>query len=319
MTKFTRLRFLLNTDGDSVHYLDLARELSKVERRLHPQFRNYTVLGGIMKDSNQDAVARFNVAPDVWPVRTALRRGKRIFDKMVNQRVKELGMDVKPKYHDFKVMLNSSSTTFEQTVDAGGNVIAGGEWVYPRYVSEDVKWDDTELGGASSPAGNRNADEFSAFICGGDHIAGSSGGGQDVWARIGLVKSWIETRAEPEDDLPNLPTTITTDPLANLFDESDADDEVLMNLNHHNDEAPYDEDTCYGMQYGSVSGTGENLQRVSLAACQAGAGQIASIPGFTALCGLVQISLTGTEPGTATPKAGVVEIILDVVGKGEKI
>jgi len=310
MTKFTRLRFVLNTDGDSVHYIDLARELSKVERKLHPQFRNYTVLGGIMKDSNQDAVARFNVAPDVWPVRTALRRGKRIFDKMVNQRVKELGIDIKPKYHDFKVMLNSSSTSFEQTVDAGGNVIGGGEWVYPRYVSEDVKWDDVELSGTSSPGGNRNADEFSAFICGGEHVA--AGGGQDVWARIGLVKSWIETRAEPESDLPNIPNTVTTDPLANLFDESDADDEVLMNLDHHNDEAPYDEDTCYGMQYGSIAGTGENLQRVSMAATQSGAGQIASVPGFTALCGLIQISLTGTGTGS-------VEFLLDVVGKGEKI
>lgn len=305
MTKFTRLRFTLTTDGDSVHYLDLARELSKVERRLHPQFRNYTVLGGLMKDSNQNAVARFNVAPDTWPVRTALRRGKRVFDKMVDMRVKELAMgDIKPKYHDFKVMLNADATTTEGCVDAGGNAIAGGEWIHSYYVSEDVDWS------IPNATANRNADEFRAHIVGG-HQAGT-GADHDTWAKIGLVKSWIETRPEPENDQPNLPATVSTDPLVNLFDEVDTDDEVIVNLNAHNDEPPYDEDTCYGMEHGALAGVGENLMRASMAATQSGAGQIAGIPGFSALCGLVQIHLTGDSSGS-------VEILLDVVGKGEKI
>ena len=305
MTKFTRLRFVVNTDGDSVHYIDLARELSKVERNLKPQFRNYTVLGGMMKDSNQNAVARFNVAPDTWPVRTALRRGKRIWDKMNSQRMKELGIgDIRPKYHDFKVLLNADATTVIDAVDAGGNVIAGGEWHDSYYVSEDVDW--------SSPNAtpNRNADEFRAHIVG-PHIAGT-GNDHDKWSNIGLVESWIETRVEPENDQPNVPTTVQTDPLANLFDESDADDEVIENMNEHNDRPPYDEDVCYGMQYGSIAGVGENLARVSMAATQSGAGQIASIPGFTALCGLVQLHLTGDDTGD-------VEFLLDVVTKGDKI
>lgn len=305
MTKFTRLRFVINTDGNSVHYIDLAREISKVERNLKRQFLNYTVLGGLMKDSNQNAVARFNVAPDTWPVRTALRRGKRIYDKMNNQRMKELGIgDIKPKYHDFKVLLNSDATYYVPCKDAGGNDITGGEWQHSYYVSEDVNW------GQPIPGVNRDADEFRAHIVG-EHQAGT-GTGQDQWAKVGLVKSWIETRVEPENDQPNVPVTVQTDPLANLFDETDADDEVIENLNEHNDQPPYDVDTVYGMEHGSVSGIGENLARVSMAATQSGAGQIASIPGFTALCGLIQVHITGDEPGD-------VEFLLDVVTKGEKI
>lgn len=308
MTKFTRLRFVVNTDGDSVHYFDLARELSKVERNLKPQFRNYTVLGGMMKDSNQNAVARFNVAPDTWATRTALRRGKRIFDKMVNQRVKELGVgDIKPKYHDFKVWLNAdmNDALTVGAVDAGGNAVPSGEWIYPYYVSEDVDWTQPNA------TANRNADEFQAMITGRTHTAGT-GTNHDKWARIGLLKSWRESRPEPNNEPDVIPTTVNSDPLVNLFDETDADDEVINNLNNHNDEPPYDKDAVFGEGFGSVSGVGENLARVSMAATQAGAGQIASIPGFTALCGLIQLHLTGDSSGD-------VEFILDVVTTGAKI
>lgn len=304
----TRMRFVLTSDGDSVHYIDLAREISKCQRRFASQFQNFTVMGGILKDSNQDAVARFNVAPDTWVTRTALKRGKRMFDKMINQRKKEFGAQVvMPKYHDFKVGLNSDAThtNLEACVDASGREVPSGEWIYPLYVSEDVDWT------VVNTSANRNADEFTAHICGA-HSTGT-GGNHDTWAGVGLIKSWIDTRPEPnnEPDTMNVPALLA-DPLLNLFDETDADDEVITNLTVHNDEPPYAKGSAWGEAFGPVTGVGENLQRVAVAACQQGAGQISAINGFNAICGLVQVHVTGGGPGT-------VELLLDVKTKGGSI
>lgn len=304
----TRMRFLITTDGDSVHYLDLAREISKCQRRFASQFQNFTVMGGIIKDSNQDAVVRFNVAPDTWVTRTALKRGKRLFDRMINQRKKEFGAQVvMPKYHDFKVGLNSDAmeSNLIACVDAGGNAVPAGEWIYPYFVSEDVDWT------VSNATANRNADEFRAHICG-DHVAGT-GSNHDSWSKVGLIKSWIDTRPEPNNEPDTMPVTeMLADPLLNLFDETDADDEVIENLAQHNDEPPYAKSSAWGEAFGSISGVGENLQRVAVGACQQGAGQISAVNGFNAICGLVQLHVTGGAPGT-------VELLLDVKTKGAAI
>jgi hypothetical protein len=104
-----------------------------------------------------------------------------------------------------------------------------------------------------------------------------------------------------------------SDPLLNLFDESDADDEVFENLQEHNDNPPYLESSVFGEYQSNHANIGENLQRVSMTATQAGAGQIASVPAFSALCGLVQVHITTNgDPGQ-------VELLLDVATKGEAI
>jgi len=62
-----------------------------------------------------------------------------------------------------------------------------------------------------------------------------------------------------------------------------------------------------------ATSSGGHLQRVAMAATQAGAGQIASLNGFSAICGLVQVHIT---QGVGS---GEVELILDVSTKGGKI
>lgn len=110
---------------------------------------------------------------------------------------------------------------------------------------------------------------------------------------------------------PDFSTTALTDPLANLFDESDADDEVLERLRDDNDEAPYDENSVFGIGNGGTGNYGD-LQRVAMAATQSGAGQISAMNGFTALNGLIQVHITQTT-------SGQVEMILDVDMKGEML
>lgn len=304
------MRFLFDAPG--TYYIDLAQCLSIQERKLHPQFREYKVMGGLIKDSNNDSVVRMNVAPYTWYTKNALRRGKRIFDRMINQRLGEATTKLnKSKYHDFKLLLNNNQDQAGATNAlpraADGNALNTGEWQYSLYVSEDVDWSDATLAASA----NRNADEFYGMIVGNAHSVGTATG-QDQWSRISLTKSWLETRPEPTADPVVDGAAVNTDPLSNLFDETDADDEVILNLTTRQDEPPYDVDTTFGMEGGT--GTQQNLQRVAMAATQSGAGQISALNGFSALCGLVQVFIT-QDP----QNPGQVELLLDVETKGVKI
>jgi hypothetical protein len=299
-----RYRFNAPSAGTHVLYTDLWYNTSAQERKLHRQFQICNVRGGLLKDSNQNAVAEFNVAPHTWVTKTALRRGKRLFDKMNDQVLKETETAIKPKYHDYKVYLNENmiSATILYPQDAEGSNIPRNEWVYSEYHSEDVEWNDPNL----LTQANRQADSFVA------HIVGNHAGSSADWTSISLIESWFRSRPEPHTDLPVVPSNVLTDPLVNLFDEADTDDEILTGLRNDNDRAPYDESAHFGYVDGVANAPERGLQRVAVAATQAGAGQISAINGFSAICGLVEIVLTVDSPG-------VVEVMLDVETKGEKI
>jgi hypothetical protein len=292
--------------GEHTFYIDLAKSLSLQERKLFRQMREYTVRGGLLKDSNQEAVVRCNVAPDTWQTRAAIRRGFAQWNLMIKEGMEGLGAGrFKPKYLDFKVFLNQGMGTGPHVpADAAGNYLSAGEWTYSTYHTEDVDW-----ANYAAWATNRDTDSFQPMIVG-PHLAG--GGSGDHWNRVGLIQSWIDTRAQPDTTgSPVVPDTAMTDPLANLFDEADAADEIMDMLQDDNDRTPYPETSVFGIQ--QAYGTHNNLQRVAFAATQNGAGQISALNGFSALCGLVQVHITTTGP------TGDVELILDVDTKGMKI
>ena len=315
----SRQRYLISQPG--TYYLDLWRNTSVQERRLHRQFQVCHVRGGLIKDSNNESVVRMNVAPDTWVTRTAVRRGKKLWDKHIKEGTEGLEMNtIKPKYHDYKVLLNPAqpfsiaSSANLKVVDAAGSEIPYGEWKYSTYVSEDVDWSDATIGSGAPGTQNRDADQFTACIVGAHTPQGSN---PNAWDQIGLIQSWLDSRpaADPSGNPYFLQQDIddmTADPLVNLFDEADASDEILEYLATDNDRPPYDEDAVWGT-ITPTANIGDNLQRVAMAATQSGAGQIASLNGFSAICGLVQVHVT---QGSTT---GDVEIILDVETKGAKI
>lgn len=303
--KISRQRYLFDAPG--TYYIDLFKSLSAQERKLFRQHQVAHVMGGLIKDSNNESVVRMNVAPDTWVTRTALRRGKRLFDKHVKDALEGTTLkSVKPKYHDYKVYLNNvMGTSPELPVDANGTTIPSGEWIYSNYHSEDVDWNVIATAGAGQPS-NRQADSFTAMITG-SHV----GTAQD-WTRIGLIKSWFDSRSEPQQEDPALDTSpLLADPLVNLFDEADAADEIIGSLASDNDAPPYNIDLHFGMA--QAVGAHNNLQRVAFAATQTGAGQIAALNGFSAICGLVEVQIS---QGIGS---GQVELLLDVSMKGDKI
>lgn len=300
-----RLRYELYVPaGGATFYLDLAKDLSLQARKLHRQHRVYTVMGGLLSDSNQQASITINTAPNTWVTRTAVKRGFRMWQRMVRQHTSEAGVrlsQLEGKWADWKIFLDaahqaSGTTTFPRDGGTPGQPIStNGEWIYSRYVSEDVDWS-----ALPAPGADRNADEFYG------HIVGSHSGASPNWVSVGLIESWLKSRPQPQAE-PNVSPGygIGDDPLTAIFDEADAQDEVLENLTDDNDEPPYDEDTFFGYHPGAG---GSQLQRQAMAAAS-NANPIVPFNGFHAIHGLVQVNVN-------VAGAGDITLLMDVDPKG---
>lgn len=305
----TRLRFTWTPNALAEYrVIDLWREISVFERKLHRQMRVCSVMGGLLQDSNNGTTLRINTAPDNWVTRTAIRRGFKLWTKMNRQAMEGLPGNIKPAWHDFKVYLNQTHkdqpTWIVNASDNGGVNWPSGEWAYSEFVTEDP--DGTA---PSFLTTNRNNDNFTAHIVG-EHMAG--GGAGDTWESIGLIQSWIDSRPMPQSSTPLLPATVDTDPLTNLFDEADSVDEVLDNLDDINDSPPYDRNEVPGYDVGISTGS-RNLQRQAVAATSS-ANPIVPLNGFEAICGLIQVHTT-----QASPSPGELTLLLDVMTTGGKV
>jgi len=270
------------------------------------QMQTCHVVGGLVHDSNQDAFVRFATAPDTWMTRAAIRRAFRLWKKQRSMALSEAQAGVTAgKYSDFKVFLNNAHGAGTlKPHDSQSNQLPTGEWDYTTLVSEDKDWSDPAI----LANGNMPSDKFELQIVGDSHIPGT-GANQDKWSRVSLIKSWLDSRAQPDDDQPVVPATLSTDPLANLFDEVDANDDILDEINTEGDQPPYDEDSFFGMA--ASAGSSNNLQRMALAHTS-GSNPTVRFAGFSAICGLVQVKLT-------TSGAGTVEVLMDVLHDGDRI
>lgn len=290
----TRLRYTFDSPG--TYYLDLNKDLSAHHRKLVRQKGITTVYGGYMVDSQGNRVD-LATAPNNWVSRVAINRAFRIWKKLQSMTLQQSGGKA-PKYSDFKILLTGEhlDSNTKASVDSAGNGIVGStfDWVYSRLTTMDPKED---AGGVQ-----QTADRFNLFITGNAHVPGAGGG--DVWSRIGLIKSWVDSRALPENNSnsPDYTADHPTDPLNNLFDASDTLDDHIATYEDEGNLAPYDYDEVMGALHPTSGGV--NLQRVSTAiTLGAGATPVQPIHGFQAICGLVQVSVTG---------ATAMELVLDV-------
>lgn len=283
-----RLRFTGN--GSDRFYIDLAREISIAQRRMARQKQTFTVLGGYWKDQD-GSTAHFNTAPLTWVNKRAVNRGFRIWRKMIAKTLANSDGAQTGKYNDFKVYLNRYHFESNQlsAVDSAGNLLgdAKGEWDYSTLTSED-------------PETGVEPDQFELMI-----VGNTSTNGPGDHSRVSLTKSWFESRPEVKSDDPQMPAAASTDPLANLFDAGDVDDDRLDIIMVEGDQAPYDENTAWG--YSTVSGETANLQRVS-SAQSSQSNPVVPVHGFQALCGLVQLDVSQASSAW--------ELVLDIECNG---
>ena len=297
----SRMRFTFS--GNGTYYIDLAKALSLQERRLHRQKQIYTVLGGYMKDQD-GSTAHFNTAPMTWPVKRSVNRGFRLWKKMIAETLSRTDGVQSGKWNDFKVYLDNQHGTPKVPVDASGNIMSSGttEWDYSTLTSADPS--ETAAGVTLDP------DQFELQIVGPHSGNPQDEGNPSGWSRISLVQSWVDSRplkSTTQDPSYHNEGSVTADPLNNLFDAADVDDDKLTIINQEGDLPPYDSEEMFGNA--QSTGNSNNLQRMS-SAQTSGSNPIAMVMGFQAICGLVQVVVSGSS--------SAMELVLDVDTQGVK-
>jgi hypothetical protein len=149
-------------------------------------------------------------------------------------------------------------------LDNGGNAYLGGDWEYSVLVS---------------PDGTTSADPF--YL----QMLGNHNGSAGAWNAVGVIKSYGESRSTVNANEPNVPSTVTSDPLANMFDDGTITDERLGALKDENDNPPYDI-----VSYPGDDANGPKpivVQQTTL-----GADGRATVGGIEAMCGLLELETT---------------------------
>ena len=282
----TRLSFEFS--GDGTQFIDIAAALSVINRRLYRQGLYYYV-NSVEYYDNQTNVVDLHVIPDNWVTRSAHRRAKGVFDEMNNRALLSLNT-IMPKYHDFKVYMSplhvTNGTSMPSLYIYNGlhTVYNADDWVYSQVTTAD---DDGDGNPDPVNANPGYADEF--FL----HMLGGHNGTSDNWDSVGIIKSYGDTRRQPQTQNPSVPTSINDDPLVNVFDYSTEEqlNDILDNLNNDNDAAPYDADTYIGELQRSA-------QHVARLTTTPEAGRVSTAPGFCAPCGLIMVDPQGDSGGS---------------------
>jgi len=270
------LRYHLTTSGtpgtETSHYIDLARDLSMVNRRLYRQGRDYHVKKVTIVSSDTPNLGNrvsVSTAADSWVTRGAWKRAFQVWNQMNNEATANLSGDISGTWADFKVYLSNDmkSATLPLPLDNGNNAAILNEWVYSDMVT---------------PDGTTSADSFSLGLLG-DH-SGAAGSR----SYVGLVKSFGESRATVNNDDPTVPGEASDDPLANVFDYGTSLDEVVDHVEAYNDRPPYDVAT-----YAGDDGNMPKpivLQDITIVDGRA------SMSGFNAVCGLLEFEIKSAAP-----------------------
>jgi len=287
----TRLKYNLD---EGTHYLNLARDLSEYHRKLHRCKKVYTVYGGFIRN-NSSTSAKFNVAPLTWQSKSAVNRTFKIWRRMISETLRKNDGLQTGKWNDFQVLLDGfhGSANTAEAQDAAGNPMSTGEWVYSELTQPKLIDPDGD-GGLEYDA---NADQWLV------HIVGPHTGTPTNYSKIGMIQSWSDSKAPI--DLGGTPDDIVNplDPLSNMFDVDDDDDEKEAIILNEGDMPPYHATIPYGAGNGA-------LAPVSIAdnAAASSVGALGStVHGFQALCGLVQVVVS--EDNT--------EVFIDVESQGE--
>jgi len=199
----------------------------------------------------------------------AWKRAFDLFTRMNKEASQNLAGDITGTWADFKVYLTNDmrGVTLALPLDNGGNPGLLNEWVYSQMVT---------------PDGTTTDDNFELHLLG-DHV-----GAAGARSSVGLVKSFGESRATVNQDDPTVPGEASSDPLVNVFDYGTTVDDVIDNLEFHNDRPPYD--------IAGYPGDESNMPKPIISQDTTlvdGRGIMAS---FTAMCGLLEFEIKSGIP-----------------------
>ena len=257
------------SDGQSSRYIDLSKELSKVNRKLYRQCRRYAV-AGIQVIGSEGTSVSFFTAMDSWNTKNAIKKAFHAWQKM-NKQVLAEQPSIKPTWHDFKVYLNNdhrmrAATDLQAVPDFDYAPYPNGEWKYSQLVFPE-------------------STEAYCHIHG-QHVnntgAESSFNPSNIFS-VGLIEAYKESRtAVPLED-PVTPAMPDVHPWNHLFDDGDTHEDVTDNLKDYNDQAPYavtsmNGDSNFPILYNAAEIRVQSSEVVNMT------------NGFVAPCGLIKVA-----------------------------
>jgi len=270
-----------NPDGtpgrtDVRSYVDTARSLSRVNRRLYSQSRMYGYQGltFIWRQNAAKSIASIELsirtAGNTWVVQNAHTKGHALWNEM-----QDLVLDDNPgiqgKWHDYKVRLSTQQIAARElhVKDSSGTAYAAGEWALSHYVMPQHEVDPA----TGLPLA---ADEFTACLIGTDSSSIKS-----------LVNAYQESRATVQPEDPNVPVGLSTSFFNLLTDSGSQEPELADVIEDENDQPPYDHDDYPG---GAVNaGVPATVGYGAISASEVDG----RIGGFVSPCGLLEIEVKG--------------------------
>lgn len=254
--------------GTTFRHIDLAKELSKVNRKLYRQCRRYAV-AGIQVIGNEGSSVSFFTAHDTWVTKNAIKKAFHMWQKM-NKQVLAENPSIKPTWHDFKVFLNyehraNYTNDLQATPDFDYAPFSVGEWQYSKLVFPESHESNLMIHGNHVNAGGVSA----AFSSSTD--------------TMGIIEAYKESRATVQDESPEHTPVVLTNPYNMLFDHGDVNEDILDNLEDYNDNAPYP-------QY-VYNGDSNNRTLYNAAEIRVQSSETVNMTnGFVAPCGLIKVA-----------------------------
>lgn len=286
------------TAGDSRSYIDTAKELSKVNRRLYEQGRMYAYQGltFIWRQNAASTLATLEVsvrtAGNTWVVHNAFVKGRALWNEMQDL-VLEDNPSVKGKWHDYKVQLAGSQSAARTLAvkDGSGTDVIGGEWKVSTYVMPQHEVDPA----TGVPLA---ATELTPLLI-----------GADTASKRSLVKAYQESRSTVQPLDPNVPAGMSTSFFNLLTDSGSQEPELADVIVDENDEPPYDTTEYPG---GATNATVPLTVQYGAISAQEVDGRVGP---FVAPCGLLEIDIKGYKTdGTpvATADMPAIDLLLHV-------
>lgn len=280
-------------------YIDTAKQLSKINRRLYSQTKMYAYQGltFIWRSTGNVATIEVKVgtAGNTWVVHNAYVKGHALWNQMQDL-VLEDNPSIKGKWHDYKIQLSDSVSAARslEALSGDGGLYLDGEWSLSTYV---MPQHDVQLvgPGAGTP---EPAEELTAVLIGGD-----------TGSKRSLVKAYQDSRSTVQPIDPNVPAAMS-DSFFNLLTDSGSQEPELADvIESENDEPPYD----------TAEYPGGDVNADAAAIVQYAAISSAEVDGrigpFVAPCGLIELQIRGFDSdGNEVDSAEMpeIEILLHV-------
>ncbi len=255
--------------GNGTSYIDLARDLSRINRRLYRQGRNYAIESvsitcpGIGMRSTDNVVAGIYSMGNSYVVHNAWEQAFKAWRKQIKDF--SSGPVQTGRWQDFKIYLDDTMEdgTIVDVVAGDGAAVASGEWEYSKLSFDD---DGTER-------------SFTMCMIGSTDLTDTN-----LESGIALIEAYQDSRPITGQE-PLITGDYSDSIYAKLLGTDELTDLVMDQIEADNDQAPYDVDDYYG---GASNGDAAHIERyASVSATEF----TRTMPGFIAPCGLVKLVL----------------------------